>query len=851
MSRRSPVSRSAWPLVAGFIVLAAIVVGLACWAWLEQARTIRTTAEHSLAAVGELKATGISSWLTERQGDALVIRGDHLLSAAVMDMTTDHGSAAAAARIGSYLGELQRAFGYVDVTLTAPDGTVLLRVPAGDTHEIGARALTQVRTAQRTDAVVTSDLYLDPGTGPRLDIVAPVLTAIPGAAPVAEVILHIDPQTFLYPYIQDWPLETVSGETLLIQKRGGRVLYLNALRFRPNAALRLSAPLADSDRPAVMAVSGRSGIVTGVDYRGTPVFAAVEPVPGTSWFVVSKVDSSEILDPIRRRGWLTAGFTLLVVGLAAAGTILLWRARETRTTAAIRESEERYRNLVDNLPAGVLVHGNDGGIVLANARAADILGLPVDRLTGAMASGAEWQFLDADGSPLSSEDHPVRRVIDRGETVVDLVLGVSRPGLGEPKWVLCYGYAPQGKSQEGKQVVITFIDISGMVLAERGLRASERKFRETVEELEEGYFSVTADAVLLDHNPALNRIFGIDPSVDLRGTPAPDFWTDPADRAAYIERVHQHGRIRDYLVAAKARDGSSLVLLVNAHVVDLADGGTRIEGSIVDFTQRKAAEDEVKRLNEELEQRVLDRTAQLHAANRELEAFAYSVSHDLRAPLRHIGGFSELLAQRSRDALDDKSRHYLETITRSVGEMGVLIDDLLQFSRTGRVEMQLDHVDMDRLVREAVEKLQAETAGRDVEWRIDSLPSVVGDRALLRQVWANLLGNAVKYTRGRAPAHIVVGVRAGVIGGDGGTSAPVDVFFVSDDGVGFDMQYAHKLFGVFQRLHSSTEFEGTGIGLANVQRIVTRLGGRAWAEGTTGQGATFSFSLPRRKGTVS
>jgi len=259
---------------------------------------------------------------------------------------------------------------------------------------------------------------------------------------------------------------------------------------------------------------------------------------------------------------------------------------------------------------------------------------------------------------------------------------------------------------------------------------------------------------------------------------------------------------------------------------------------------RREAERTLATLNVELEQRVLDRTAQLDAANKELEAFAYSVSHDLRAPLRHISGFSELLAKRSGDALDDRGRHYLETITTSVGQMGVLIDDLLQFSRTGRAELQIAEVDMGEALREALELLQRETGERDIEWSIEPLPRVVGDHALLRQVWANLLGNAVKYSRGRTPARIEVGVRDSE-----GTSE--DVFWVRDNGVGFDMRYAHKLFGVFQRLHSATEFEGTGIGLANVERIINRLGGRVWAEAEVDKGAEFYFSLPRRKETPS
>ena len=297
--------------------------------------------------------------------------------------------------------------------------------------------------------------------------------------------------------------------------------------------------------------------------------------------------------------------------------------------------------------------------------------------------------------------------------------------------------------------------------------------------------------------------------------------------------------MRDFLAEARQADGTPLVVLLSAHVVgDTEDEAERIEGTVVDFTARKAAEDEVERLNAELEQRVADRTAELDGANQELEAFAYSVSHDLRAPLRHISGFSNLLAERAGDQMDDKGRHYVEVISTSVRQMGVLIDDLLQFSRTGRAELRIEPVDMDATLAEALEPLRREADGRDVEWSIGELPSVVADRALLRQVWANLVGNAVKYTRGRTPARIEIGAA--------GANREF-VFYVRDNGVGFDMQYVHKLFGVFQRLHSDAEFEGTGIGLANVKRIVTRLGGAVWAEGKPGLGATFYFSLPNRK----
>jgi two-component system sensor kinase len=251
--------------------------------------------------------------------------------------------------------------------------------------------------------------------------------------------------------------------------------------------------------------------------------------------------------------------------------------------------------------------------------------------------------------------------------------------------------------------------------------------------------------------------------------------------------------------------------------------------------QLAGAKLQMERISLELEQRVEERTAQLNATIRELEAFSYSISHDMRAPLRAIDGFSQMLQDDYNDKLDSEGKRLIEVIRNNTLNMGRLIDGLLAFSRLGRQQMESAPLSMSDLVKDAIEEVRPSINGRNVEFRVSTLPNVTGDRVLLRQVLINILSNAVKFSRDRNPAIIEIGSTE---------DADRNIYYVRDNGVGFDSQYAEKMFGVFQRLHAATEFEGTGLGLAIVQRIVQRHGGKVWAEGRPGVGATIYFAFP-------
>ncbi|HET6545607.1 MAG TPA: ATP-binding protein [Rhodanobacteraceae bacterium] len=344
------------------------------------------------------------------------------------------------------------------------------------------------------------------------------------------------------------------------------------------------------------------------------------------------------------------------------------------------------------------------------------------------------------------------------------------------------------------------------------------------------------DLRILMANAAFGELYGVagEIGVGQRLDAAGDgVWSDPALLQRLSDVATRDRELWDYELGQSGTDGVERIVLVNARQMALPerdDPAVLLTAS--DITARKRAEDQINDLNTQLEGKV----ELVSDINRELEAFSYSVSHDLRAPLRHIAGFGDKLAEHLGDAADERTRHYLDVIGASARRMSGLIEDLLVYSRLGRHALRLQPVDMQSLAEEARAILESEAEGRVIEWRIGRLPVIVADENMMRQVWQNLLGNAVKYTGEKVRAVIEI---------EGSRSQRGEyIFSVRDNGVGFDMQYAGKLFGVFQRLHKSTQFPGTGIGLANVRRILVRHGGRIWTEAVVDQGATFYFSIP-------
>ncbi len=522
-------------------------------------------------------------------------------------------------------------------------------------------------------------------------------------------------------------------------------------------------------------------------------------------------------------------------------------AKVTRDITEPKRAEEELRlergKLVaafDNTEIGLVLCDGQGGDISMNAAALKFHGFTsTEEMHRRVEEYAdEWELRYPDGRIMPYDEWPLPRAM-RGDHVRDYETHL-RNLKTDYEWVCSYTSAPvRNSAGEVILIVMTLLDITVRRRAEQQVQEQLRRLGQLVEAVPDGVVIADRDGRIVRVNRQTETLFGY---------ARDEILGQPVEMLIPQRLAGGHGaNLRGYFAAPLIRpmgngrellgrrnDGSEFPADISLAPLETLEGMQAI-ATVRDATERKRVEEEIRRLNADLERRVQERTQALEAANTELASFSYSVSHDLRSPLRHIAGYGEMLAKSVAGQLSEKAQRYLKIILDTSSEMGQLIDDLLAFSRMGQAEMHEAGISLNDLVQEVLGNLEMATRGRDIAWTIAPLPGVTGDASMLRQVFVNLLDNAVKYSRGREPAKIEVGCA--------GQEEERFILYVRDNGVGFDMQYAGKLFGVFQRLHRAEEFEGAGVGLATVRRIITRHGGRVWAEARPGYGATFYFTL--------
>jgi PAS domain S-box-containing protein len=520
---------------------------------------------------------------------------------------------------------------------------------------------------------------------------------------------------------------------------------------------------------------------------------------------------------------------------------------------SLQSSEDPYRIMAERMNEGAATMTAEGTLLFCNRRLAEMVGLSTERLLGSSFPAL-----------LREQDHPAVAELLRSAAKKDIradsyllrhdgstlpvQLSLSSIPLEESGQGLCLvatDLCEQKRVQE--QLVASAVELAQQAEelrhSQQALETQTFMLQCVLDSMVEGLVAADEQGKFILWNPAAGKIMGLGPTnLPSRewsahyGLFLPDTVTPIQPGESPLERTlrGEVGTTEVFLRRAGLNQG--LWLEATGSTLIDKDGVTR--GGVLafrDITRRKTDELEIRKLNEDLEERIAKRTEQLQATNHELEAFSYSISHDLRAPLRHIAGFSRILVNDFGPAMAVEAREHLQSIEDAVSRMGMMVDALLKMAVLRRKSLRLDHRDLNPIVDEVISMLQPERQGRSVEWRIARLPALDCDPILMAQVFQNLLGNALKYSRGRVNAVVEVD----------SIQQPdkPPIIFVRDNGAGFNMKYAEKLLGVFQRFHTESEFEGTGVGLATVHRIIQKHGGTIWAEAEPDHGATFYFAL--------
>jgi PAS domain S-box-containing protein len=813
-----------------FVLLAAGIVGAGYMYSQNYAKEYRTQVERQLSAIADLKVGELVQWRKERLGDALIFYKNTSFSSLTRRIFENPQDVDAQEQVRMWLTEIQSSYGYDRVYLLDSNGIERVSIP--DAPQPIASIVTQrASQALQSRQVTMVDFYWNEyDQRVYLMVLVPVLDEPENNRAIGILALRVDPEQYLYPLISRWPTPSETAETLIVRRDGNDALFLNELRFQKNTALNLRIPLEITDVAAVKAVLGQTGIVEGIDYRGVPVLADLRAVPDSPWFLVARMDNSEIYAPMRERQWeiiLLAG--ALLFGAVASGG-MIWRQQRAgfyrekyEAAKALQESEKRYRSLFENMLDGYAFcrmlfdhdQPQDFIYIEVNTRFEELTGLMnvVGKKVSEVIPGIKEsnpELFEIYGR-VASTGEP-----ERFETFVES-LGI---------WFSISVYSPARE-----YFVAVFDNITERKQAEEALIASEVRYRRLFEAARDGILILDdATGTIVDVNPFLVEMLGfpreqfLDKKLWELG-----FFKDIAANQANFAELQQKGYIRYENLPLETGNGRRIEVefvsntyQVNHHKV--------IQCNVRDITERARAERKLRAFTVELER-----------SNRELEQFAYVASHDLQEPLRMVSSYVQLIAKRYAGKLDTDADEFIGFAVDGADRMHRMINDLLQYSRVNTRAKPFEPTDTEAVVNDALVNLQVAIEDTHAVITHDPLPTVLGDGSLLAQVFQNLIGNALKFRGDETPRVHISARRLPTLqaGEDRGW-----VFSVRDHGIGIDPQYFDRIFRIFQRLHTRAEYSGTGIGLAICKKIVERHGGSIWVESEPGKGSTFYFTIP-------
>jgi PAS domain S-box-containing protein len=827
-----------------------------------------------LSAVSVLKVAQLTQWYKERASEARFFTTSPPYSLYAQQIVNGDPEADKSYRNALLL--IMTDGRYENIFMINKNGEMLFSVVQGYQFTETESKLVANKVFQSGNIMFTEFYFCPPHYKIHIDIVAPIFDLYGDI--FAALVLRTDPAEYLYPLIAEWPTPRESAETYLVRRERDSLIYLSNLKFLSNSALNLKLSLKRTDISIIKAISDSNFnkeshiIKEGMDYRGKRVISDVREVPGTNWSIVSEIDTDEVFKEVNKRSVLLSIIILLLLSSSGFSIAWLYHFRQRNIyrellhkSSELHESQEEFMAILYSIGDGVITTDYRGEIKEMNHVA--------EKLTGWKESESRGRLLDevfvvSDEISNDSLKFSYNSLLI-SKTGDEIPVSHSRAPIKNPEGEITGSvivFQDRTEEQQRENMIVkrlylleysvnnTLLDtiITGLNIIKSMTKSSMILYHSTKADLHPeliiAWSSQAPEETKIDTSSLAEAI--IDSDLVKKAVSTKSYLTyDFVSSEKMSFNASPDLTITRLLVVPVVRNGEVKATICS---INKSFGYTDKDVNVIYYfdeiikgiSERKVAENELINLKNELEIKVREKTSDLlverenlKEINRELESFSYSVSHDLRAPLRAIDGFTRILMEEHSKNLNEDGERVCKIIIENTQRMGQLIDDLLAFSRLSRTELKFTTIDTTDMVRKIFLDLTNEEMRERISFNVSPLCNSKGDITMIRQIWVNLISNSLKFSSSRERAVIDIECTK---------SGEMNEYFIRDNGVGFDMKYKDKLFGVFQRLHSSRDFEGTGVGLAIVQRVVHRHGGSVNAKGEVDKGAQFSFSLPAK-----
>jgi len=817
-----------------YLGLSFVVILIGVFSHLSNKNSYEKLSREQLKVISEAKAVQISEWYGRRIAEAKFVYTAQNISYTVESYNENKSSKEYAERINLWLKSFADYYNYKCVTLFGVDSRPLFCSKGKCFEDVNYSKIVSLSIKQNRVVTSGDDLEVQIFDG-LIDIAVPLTVINRGKRKnVGAILLKVDPENTLFPLVSSWPVKSDSGDIVLIDVKGETARFLNKRRFQNNIPSERVFKKGEKNIPIGIhsALNSLNGFVEGPDYRGEAVLGYSMKIKDTNWWLYAKVDKKEYLTPVKTHLLNTIVIVLLFLGFLLLVFYLVYFKEKLVIIEQKAELESRRNKLLKDeqyfakyTNDAIILTDFAGNIMDVNEGAVEMTGYPREELLTMNAQMLRPNELRGAFVKM------VERIIEAGRFLSESAYmhkkGKIFPIESNAKVV----------TLDGKKFIQGVVrDITERKNSEALQKVEQVKYKELFDNMIECVAVYRTpdngeNFVFVDMNKSAETLEKVKKS-EILGRNVKDVFPGVEEFGLLkVFREVWNTGIMIFHPLSIYKD-SRLSGWRENYVYKLPTG--EIVAIYSDVTGKKQAEEAIKDLNANLEKRVLERTAQLAAVNKELETFAYSVSHDLRTPLRGIDGWSQAIYEDFGDRIDNKGREYLNFIRKDAQRMGNLIDDLLKLSRMSRLEMKETDVYLSKIAVEISESLRKTNPKRVLEFVIEPALTAFCDPGLLEIALNNLFENSVKFTGPKPKAIIEFGREKNKENG---------AFFVKDNGVGFDMTFSDKLFGAFQRMHRQSEFPGTGIGLATVQRIMNRHGGKIWAESEVGVGTTIYFKL--------